>query len=108
VCDASMCVCVCVCAQGGRENSEENSQRTVLKGVLTRLSGSTGFQLINVSNAPIVLEGKIWNNLLVNKVRCVCVYVNKVRCLGGVAGRAMPCLFGLWCVGGARSRATCW
>ena len=93
-----MCVCVCVCAQGGRENSEENSQRTVLKGVLTRLSGSTGFQLINVSNAPIVLEGKIWNNLL----------VNKVRCLGGVAGRAMPCLFGLWCVGGARSRATCW
>lgn len=51
-----------------RENSEDSSQRTVLKGVLTRLSGSTGFQLINVSNAPIALSGKTWNNLLVNKV----------------------------------------
>jgi hypothetical protein len=44
------------------------AQRTILKGVLTRLSGSTGFQLINVSNAPIVLKGRAWPNLLVNKV----------------------------------------
>lgn len=51
-----------------REVNEEGGQRTVLKGVLTRLSGSSGFQLINVSNAPIVLEGKMWTNLLVNKV----------------------------------------
>lgn len=47
---------------------QRDGNRTILKGVLTRLSGSTGFQLINVTNAPIILHGKRWNNLLVNKV----------------------------------------
>ena len=49
--------------------SEGNPNRTVLRGVLARMSGSSGFQLINVSNAPIILEGKRFSNLLVNKVR---------------------------------------
>lgn len=55
----------CMQADGGAVSS---GSRTLLKGVVARLSGSTGFQLINVANVPIMLEGQTANNLLVNKV----------------------------------------
>lgn len=45
-----------------------SGNRTILRGVVTRLSGSTGFQLINVTNAPIILQGRTWGGLLVNRV----------------------------------------
>lgn len=46
-------------------------QRTVVRGFLSRLAGSQGFQLINVSDAAIVLKGHDIANRLVNRVTLV-------------------------------------
>ena len=42
---------------------------SILKGFLSRVSGADGFQLVNVTNAPIMLQGLAIENQLVNRVR---------------------------------------
>ena len=39
-----------------------------MKGLLSRVSGADGFQLVNVTNAPIQLGAFVCQNRLVNKV----------------------------------------
>ena len=41
---------------------------SILKGFLSRVSGADGFQLVNVTNAPIMLQGLAIENQLVNRV----------------------------------------
>ncbi|EFJ52490.1 hypothetical protein VOLCADRAFT_102987 [Volvox carteri f. nagariensis] len=50
---------------------EDDRQRSMLRGFLSRVSGSNGFQLINVTNAPIQLEHVELKNHLVNRVSLV-------------------------------------
>ncbi|MEW5296934.1 MAG: hypothetical protein WDW36_000180 [Sanguina aurantia] len=52
---------------GGRAQ-EADQRRSVLGTVLTRLVGANGFQLINVTNAYISLQGMSIDNCLVNRV----------------------------------------
>ncbi|MEW5315922.1 MAG: hypothetical protein WDW38_007319 [Sanguina aurantia] len=47
---------------------EADQRRSVLGNVLTRLVGASGFQLINVTNAYISLQGMSIDNCLVNRV----------------------------------------
>ncbi|GFR40082.1 hypothetical protein Agub_g630, partial [Astrephomene gubernaculifera] len=51
--------------------SESERQRTMLRGFLSRVSGNNGFQLINVTNAPIQLEYVSFQNRLYNRVSLV-------------------------------------
>ncbi|GLI64033.1 hypothetical protein VaNZ11_007171 [Volvox africanus] len=50
---------------------EDDRQRSMLRGFLSRVSGSNGFQLINVTNAPIQLEYVELKNHLVNRVSLI-------------------------------------
>ncbi|GIL71930.1 hypothetical protein Vretifemale_2372 [Volvox reticuliferus] len=50
---------------------EDDRQRSMLRGFLSRVSGSDGFQLINVTNAPIQLEYVELKNHLVNRVSLI-------------------------------------
>lgn len=43
-------------------------QRQIVRGMLSRLSGTTGMQLINVNNVGIQLGGLNLHNRLVNQV----------------------------------------
>ena len=42
---------------------------SIIKGLLSRISGANGFQLVNVTNTPIQLEHIEFENRLVNRVR---------------------------------------
>ena len=46
-------------------------QRNLLRGFVGRLSGDSGFQLINVTNVPILLSEISMDNSLVNRVSLV-------------------------------------
>ncbi|GLC63393.1 hypothetical protein PLESTF_000031500 [Pleodorina starrii] len=50
---------------------EDDRQRSMVRGFLSRVSGSNGFQLINVTNVPIQLEYVELQNHLVNRVSLV-------------------------------------
>ena len=39
-----------------------------MKGLLSRVSGADGFQLVNVTDAPVQLEQIVFENRLVNRV----------------------------------------
>ena len=41
---------------------------SIMKGLLSRVSGTNGFQLVNVTNAPIQLQPFIFQNRLLNMV----------------------------------------
>lgn len=47
---------------------EMSEQSGVLLRVMSRVGGSNGFQLLNVTNVPIILRGIGFQNRLVNKV----------------------------------------
>ncbi len=55
-----------------RPPSQANErQRNLLRGFVGRLSGDSGFQLINVTNVPILLSQISMDNSLVNRVSLV-------------------------------------
>jgi hypothetical protein len=53
---------------GGALSVANEVQRQIVRGMLNRLSGTTGMQLINVNNVGIQLGGLDLNNRLVNQV----------------------------------------
>lgn len=59
------------CSSTAPRPQESDRQRTMVRGFVSRLSGSSGFQLINVTNAPIQLVGVPVHNRLVNRVSLV-------------------------------------
>ena len=49
--------------------SHQNIHGTsIMKGLLSRVSGTNGFQLVNVTNAPIQLQPFVFQNQLLNMV----------------------------------------